>query len=265
MIDSSLKPRNWLMVFNRWQACPTGTWRLWQGLRGDVPQDSHSTPSTSTHSPLSPFSLFFSSPPLFRRLQSACIGFTSLSGWVDVVTGLEREGYTVSLFCHPLVWLWLAPDTCILPSAAHPINHCPLPQHSKKFSQGDGKWSAFTVIYFCPGGCLFQCRDEQDERDVLTGRDTSIWAMLEFQSKDGGLFWWEVTCAVDVELMIPSELNAFTGVFEGVHLWGQHNQMCVNSYMSHSPSPPPGRHSEIGSWLVHVLPRVCCLPEWVAH
>lgn len=56
-----------------------------------------------------------------------------LSGWFDVVTGLERQGYTVSLFCHLPPLALTGPNTCIQTPTAQPINHCLLIQYKRKF------------------------------------------------------------------------------------------------------------------------------------
>lgn len=58
------------------------------------------------------------------------------SGWVDAVTGLERQGYTVSLFCHLPPLALTGPNTCIQAPTAQPINHCLLIQYKRKFAQG---------------------------------------------------------------------------------------------------------------------------------
>lgn len=57
-----------------------------------------------------------STPSLFFccRVGRSHASASLLSGWVDVVTGLERQEYTQCPYsvtsCH---WLWLAPNTCI--------------------------------------------------------------------------------------------------------------------------------------------------------
>lgn len=95
----------------------------------------------------SPHSLFF----CFRAGHSHA-SLSLLSGWVDVVTGLERQGYTVSLFCHLPPLALTGPNTCIQAPTAQPINHCLLIQYKRKFAQGAQlrHYLCFVPIYFGP-------------------------------------------------------------------------------------------------------------------
>lgn len=92
-------------------------------------------------------SLFF----CFRAGQSHASA-SLLSGWVDVVTGLERQGYTVSLFCHLPPLALTGPNTCIQAPTAQPINHCLLIQYKRKFAQGARlrHYQCLVPIYFSP-------------------------------------------------------------------------------------------------------------------
>lgn len=97
----------------------------------------------------------FSLSVLLFRFFCLCQSHASaslLSSWLDVVTGLERQGYTVSLFCHLSPLALTGPNTCIQTPTAQPINHCLLIQYKRKFAQGARlrhyQWSV--PIYFGP-------------------------------------------------------------------------------------------------------------------
>lgn len=84
------------------------------------------------------------SPLSVLLFQPSHAAVSLLSGWVDVLTGIERQGYTLSLFCHLPPLALTGPNTSIGASTAQPINHCLMKQYKRKFAQ----WGLQTLSLF---------------------------------------------------------------------------------------------------------------------
>lgn len=155
-------------------------------------------------------SLFF----CFRAGQSHASA-PLLSSWVDVVTGLERQGYTVSLFCHLPPLALTGPNTCIQTPTAQPINHCLLIQYKRKFDSDIISLGShlFLVQSFSVTGCV-------------TWKDRYATGLNWDENCDALHCIYSLSLNQNVPDLCVSSFMAFHSQIAGSHLC----RMCLHNY-----------------------------------